>query len=35
MISFGFISSETEYHSLNETQQTHYEQIIINDEIEL
>lgn len=31
MISFGFISSESDYDNLNQAQQDYYEQIIIDD----
>ncbi|MFK8005552.1 MAG: hypothetical protein AB8H03_04240 [Saprospiraceae bacterium] len=31
MISFGFISSESDYDNLNQTQIDSYEQIIIDD----
>jgi len=35
MIAFGFISSESEYYELDQAQQEHYEEIIIDDSLTL
>ena len=34
MIAFGFISSESEYHQLDQAQKDHYEEIIIDETVD-
>ena len=35
MISFGFISSDSDYENLSQAQQEYYQEIIIDDSIDL